>query len=173
VTGGFMFGPLAAFTLAAVTALVEMITLSQTSVWGMLMNLISSASFAVPAAVIYKYRRSLPGAVVGLVSGIVIVVPVMLLWNYIMVPIYAGWPRAAVAEMLIPVFLPFNLIKYGLNAALALMVYKPIVTALMASGLYRPDSQKAKGRINLGVMLAAAFVVISLVLVILVLQGIL
>ena len=54
---------------------------------------------------------------------------IMLLWNYLITPVYMGYPREAVAELLIPVFLPFNLMKGGLNAAFAMILYKPVVTA--------------------------------------------
>ena len=55
---------------------------------------------------------------------------VMLLWNYLIAPIYMGYPREAVVELLIPAFLPFNLIKGGLNAAITMIIYKPVVKAL-------------------------------------------
>ena len=37
-----------------------------------------------------------------------------------------GYPREAVAELLIPAFLPFNLLKGGLNAAITMLIYKPV-----------------------------------------------
>jgi len=167
VIGGFMYGPLAAFTLAVITALVEMVTVSETGFWGMLMNVVSSSAFAVPAAAIYKFRRTLPGAVIALVVGVSLVVPVMLLMNYLIVPIFMPFvERADVVGMLIPIFLPFNAIKYALNASVVFIVYKPIVTALMASGLYRPLSEGKPGRIHVGVMLTAAAILAGLLLVI-------
>jgi riboflavin transporter FmnP len=54
----------------------------------------------------------------------------MILWNYLITPMYMGVPREAVVEMLVPVFLPFNLIKGGANAALTLLLYKPVIYAL-------------------------------------------
>ena len=42
---------------------------------------------------------------------------VMLLWNYLIALIYMGYPREAVVQLLLPAFLPFNLLKGGLNAA--------------------------------------------------------
>ena len=54
---------------------------------------------------------------------------VMLCWNYFIAPIYMGYPREAVAELLISAFLPFNLIKGGLNAGIAMILYKPAVSA--------------------------------------------
>ena len=41
-----------------------------------------------------------------------------------------GYPREAVAELLIPVFLPFNLLKGGLNTGITLVLYKPVVSTL-------------------------------------------
>ena len=174
VISGFMFGPFAVVMLAAVTALVEMVTISESGIWGFLMNFLSSSAFAMPAAFIYKKYRTLMGAVVGLLVGIAGVIPVMLLWNYIMVPIYTGMPREVVATWLVPIFLPFNAIKYGLNAAIAMLVYKPIVVALTAAGLYRVKSEnKEPTRLYLGVVVIALFIILSLALVILILQGVL
>lgn len=62
----------------------------------------------------------------------------MLLWNYLITPIYMGMPRAAVADLLVPVFLPFNLSKYALNAAITMLIYKPVVTALQQGPSDRP-----------------------------------
>jgi riboflavin transporter FmnP len=166
VMSGFMFGPVAAFILAGITALVEMVTVSETGPWGMLMNWVSSAAFAVPAAFVYKIRRTLPGAVIGLAAGVFVVVPVMLLWNYLVVPLYMGWPRAMVAELLVPVFLPFNAIKYSLNAAIALIVYKPVVTALTSAGLFRLPSEGKKGKVHLSVLITAIVLAVGLALLI-------
>lgn len=171
VIGGFMFGPLAAVTLAAISALVEMVTVSETGWWGFLMNFISSVAFAVPAAVIYKFRRTLAGAVAGLAVGLVVVVPTMLLMNFLVVPLFMPFvTRSAVVGMLLPVFLPFNAIKYGLNAAIALMVYKPIVSALAAAGLFRPVRGNTPHKIYVSVLLVAAFIVIGLALTIIIMQ---
>ena len=63
----------------------------------------------------------------------------MLLWNYWIAPIYMGYPREAVAALLLPAFLPFNLIKGGLNAAITLVLYKPVVTALKRSRLIETE----------------------------------
>ena len=50
-------------------------------------------------------------------------VGVMLLWNYLITPLYmVGTTRSMVAAMLPTVFLPFNLVKGGLNMALILLI---------------------------------------------------
>ena len=135
IIGGFIFGPFAAFMISLVVSIIEMLTVSETGPIGAIMNLLSTCSFACLASVIYKKKHSIKGAVVGLVSGIALMVVVMLAWNYLLTPIYMGYPREAVAAMLLPVFLPFNLIKGGLNAGITLLIYKPVVMTLRKAGL--------------------------------------
>ena len=97
----------------------------------------------------------------------------MLLWNYIITPFYMGVPRETVAGMLLPVFLPFNLVKGGLNAALTLLLYKPIVSALRSAHLAEPSvSGKSKGSFSVGFTLFSLAVLITFVLLLLVLIGV-
>ena len=79
--GGLLYGPLSALVICVVTALLEMVSISDTGLIGALMNLISSASFACTVSFIYKKHRTMGGAVVGLLLGSVMMVGVMLLWN--------------------------------------------------------------------------------------------
>lgn len=108
----------------------------------------------------------------GLVCGVVCMVCVMLLWNYIMTPIYIKMPRDAVAALLPTVFLPFNLIKGGLNAGITMLLYKSAVTGLRKSNLIPPVKTGEKHGINKGVMIAALATIITCVLFILVLKGV-
>lgn len=132
---GMILGPSAACLAALAVSLAELLTLSENGILGFLMNVISSCSFACAASFVYKKRRTFWGAAAGLLCGWGCMVPTMLLWNYLIAPIYMGLPRQAVAELLLPAFLPFNLIKGGLNAAGTLLLYKPVLTALERSRL--------------------------------------
>lgn len=91
----------------------------------------------------------------------------MMVWNYIIAPIYMGYPREAIVELLLPAFLPFNLIKGGLNAAITMLLYKPIVTALRRSNLIESNNNPEKMKLNIGVVLAAMLMIITCVLLIL------
>lgn len=73
-------------------------------------SIIAMGGFACTAAFIYRKKPKLSGAVIGLLCGWGCMVLVMLLWNYLMAPIYMGYPQEAVAALLMPAFLPFNLI---------------------------------------------------------------
>lgn len=170
VIGGFIMGPLASVIIAAVTALVEMFTISETGIIGCVMNLLSSTCYACTAALVYKYRRTLSGALGGLVLGSAAMVAVMLLWNWLITPLYMGVDRNAVVGMLVPVFLPFNALKALLNSALVLCLYKPLITALRKTRLVSPPSSR-EGGFKIGVYIFAAAVLATGVLLLLVLQG--
>ena len=171
--GGFLLGPLASAALSVGVSFVEMFTVSDTGIIGFVMNVLSSCSFACTAAVIYKKKHTLKGAVIGLISGCAVMVGVMLLWNYFITPLYMGYPREAVAELLLPAFLPFNLLKGGLNAGFTILLYKPVATALRKAHL-APESlgggQESKGG-RVGILLAAGVLLITCILLVLVMQG--
>lgn len=131
------------------------------------MNIISSCSFACTAAFIYKKKHKLSGAILGLFCGFSCQVVVMMLWNYLIAPIYMGYPREAIVELLLPAFLPFNLIKGGLNAAITMLLYKPVVVALRRSNLIESKQYSNKLQINIGVLLVALLIIITCVLLIL------
>ncbi len=173
VIGGFIYGPVAAFIISAVVSLVEMLTVSSTGPIGFLMNVVSTCSFAVPAALVYKKARSMKGAIWSLVTGVLVMAAMMCLWNYIVTPIYQGVPRAVVAGMLPTLFLPFNLVKGAINAGLTLLLYKPVVTALRKAGLVEASSGGSHGKANTGVIILGAALVITGVLLILVLLDVL
>lgn len=103
---------------------------SDTGPIGFIMNVLATASFCCTASFVYKKIHTKKGAIVGLTLGVIMLTAVMLLWNYLITPIYQGLPRETVAAMLPTVFLPFNVVKGGLNMALILVLYKPVVTAL-------------------------------------------
>ena len=172
VIGGFIFGPITSFAVTVIVSVVQMLTVSGTGILGCIMNIISSCSFACTAAFIYKRKHKLSGAILGLFCGWVCQVAVMMLWNYLIAPIYMGYPREAIVELLIPAFLPFNLIKGGLNAAVTMLIYKPVVTALRRSNLVESKQDPDKMRINIGVLLVALIMVITCVLLILSFNGI-
>lgn len=167
VIGGFIFGPLTAFTVTVIVSIVQMFTISGTGIWGCIMNIVSSCSFACTAAFIYKKKHSLSGAILALFCGWSCQVGIMMVWNYIIAPIYMGYPREAIVELLLPAFLPFNLIKGGLNAAITMLLYKPIVTALRRSNLIEYNNNPEKMKLNIGVVLAAMLMIITCVLLIL------
>lgn len=169
--GAFLFGPVEAFLVSLVVSLLEMVSISDTGIIGAVMNLLSTCSFACVAALIYRKKHTLGGALLGLGAGSIAMVIVMLLWNWLITPLYMGVPRSAVEGMLLPYFLPFNLLKAGLNSALTMALYKPLVTALRRTGLVE-KSAPAKGGSKLGMYLLAAALLATCILGVLALRNI-
>ena len=161
VIAGFIYGPLPAAAIVIIDSLLEMITISTTGPWGFLMNVIASLSFVLPAVLIYKRRRTIKGAIIGLASSVILTVVMMMLWNLIVTPIYTGAPRAVIAGMLLTVFLPFNLLKCVINALFAILLYKPVSRALRAAKVLEepssaPGKQKMLVPVIAGILLVAA-----------------
>ncbi len=76
--------------------------------------------------------------------------------------------------MLIPVFLPFNMLKAGLNAAMTILLYKPIVVGLRRTGFLPPSTAAggAKRSVNTGALLFGILLLATSVLLLLVFMGI-
>lgn len=179
VIAGFIYGPATSALISLLVSFIEMITISTTGPYGLLMNITSTIAFAVPAAWLYKKQHSQKGAVMGLIFGVIMMAIVMVMWNYIITPYYmtpTGGDVAATREMvkgmLLTVFLPFNLVKGGINAAITLLIYKPIVGALRKAQLVEPSSGGTKGKFSIGFTLVALGVLLTFVLLLLVMMGI-
>ena len=173
--GGFVYGPIAALMMIVIVCVLEMVTVSHTDIIGCIMNIVATASFVCTACAIYKRKHTMKGAIVGLASAVVVLVVVMLAWNYFLTPIYQKIPREAVAAMLPTVFLPFNAVKGGLNMTATLLIYKPVVDALRRAKLIPESTSQAapvQGKKHLGMTLVILFVFVSCVLFALSLQGI-
>lgn len=170
--GGLIWGPMTSCIVSVIVATIEMITVSDTGILGCIMNIVQTVSFACTASAIYKKKRTISGAVIGLFVGCVTTVSVMMLWNYLITPLYMGYPREAVIELLLPAFLPFNLLKSVLNAAITFLLYKPVITALRKSGYVAMSEKENSKQKRNGLILLAVMIIITCVLIILSMNGI-
>ena len=147
--GALYLGPLAGLAMAAVTSLLEMVTISQTGIDGMIMNFIGSATYTVVASLIYTYRKSLKNAVLGLLSATLSM---------------TGVPVEAVIAMIPTLLLPFNLLKGVLNSALVMLLYKPVTTAMRTTRLAVGEVHKGTNK-NTIIVTAVSLAVIAAALV--------
>lgn len=168
VIAAFLTGPLSGLIISLLVSLVEMITVSDTGYIGCIMNIISSCAFVCPAALVYKKNKTQKGAVLGLLLGVVMVTVAMVLWNYLITPLYMNTSREAVAGMLLPIFVPFNLLKASINMAITLILYKPIVRVLRRTGLVEPSEKKGTvGKKNVGLILGIVILVLCVACILL------
>ena len=170
--GGLIYGPLSACLISVVVSLIEMVTISDTGFIGLIMNILSTCSFACTTAYIYKKKRTLSGAVIGLLAGALAMTAVMILWNYLITPLYMNTTRAQITGMLLPMFLPFNLLKAGLNAGFTFILYRPVIKALRKAGYVSASSNATKKKSSFGFLLVACLIIITCILLIMSWRGI-
>lgn len=165
--GAMFFGPLAGISMAAVVAILEFISISDTGVYGLIMNFLSSAVFASVAPLIYKHRRKLSGAVMGLILSVLATVGVMMVANLLITPYYMGVSLEMVKGLIPTLLLPFNLTKSVLNASLVLLLYKPVTTAIKATKLVKTsDTAKPKSTTNSILTVAVSLIITILCFVV-------
>ena len=85
---------------------------------------------------------------------------------------FMGVSRDVVVGMLVPVILPFNLLKAGMNTALTMLLYQAVVTVLRKAHLL-PRSEQAvhRRRFSVGVVIAAFLCTVTLLLIALIWGG--
>ena len=140
VIGGFLYGTFAGLLVSVITTLLQFFLISEDGIIGFMMNLISTASFVCIVSSIYRLTRTRKGLVIGVISGGLVMAAVMVMWNYIVTPAYMGISRETIKPMLWSIFLPFNLLKGGINAVIILLYFKPLMSAL--SGFIDTKGQK-------------------------------
>lgn len=92
----------------------------------------------IPLIAFLKYE---PKDIIIIIGGLVfgpvftILLAVMVLWNYFLAPVFLGFTREVVVKMLVPVIIPFNLIKGAINSGFILALYQPITSLLLKSNV--------------------------------------
>lgn len=156
-----MLGPVPGIMISTVVSLIEMVTISSTGMIGCVMNILATVSFIAPPALLYKKKRTLGSAVLGLLWGTALMTAVMIFWNYLLTPLYMHVPRADVVKLLLPIILPFNLLKGFLNTGLTILLYKPLVVGLRKANLAPVGPAMEKLSMRKSALTALAFVVIG------------
>ena len=125
---GILYGTTAVFMTSVVVAFLQALLISQYGWIGFVMNIMSSVAFAFPVAKLcdnhYCINRRL---ITGLLIGCLGMTITMVLWNYILTPIFLGIYRDSIAKMLVSIVIPFNLIKSVLNSILFLIIIKILI----------------------------------------------
>lgn len=145
LVGCFVMGPLAGAVIEFVKILLNLlINGTATAGVGEIANFIIGCAFCVPAGIIYKRNRTRKGAIIGMVTGTLIMTVMGCFINaFILLPVYAkafGMPIEALVEMgtavnanitslstfVIFAVAPFNLLKGILVSLIVFLIYKKI-----------------------------------------------
>lgn len=90
------------------------------------MHFVATGTMVTVAGIIYKRIHTFRGAIIALVVSSIAMTLVMIPLNLIFTTKFMNVPVDVVKTMLVPVIIPFNLIKAILNSALTVFVYKPV-----------------------------------------------
>lgn len=138
MVAGFAYGPAGGIAVGIITAIIHGLLMADFT--GALMNIMVVVCFVLPAALIYKKMHTFTGAIIGLVFSIIAGVIGAIIGNLLLTPSWLGVPFDAVVALIIPVLIPFNIIKGLINAVLTLIIYKSI------SNIITPKKDQVKGR---------------------------
>jgi riboflavin transporter FmnP len=119
---GLVFGPLTGVVVAVLPWVIRLFL----NPWGALMGMICSVALTLPAALVYKRFHTFKGAVAGLLFSAVVTLAAVIGANLVITPLYSGMAVADVAALIMPVLVPFNLIKIAIDFAGTLALYKPV-----------------------------------------------
>ena len=137
-----LYGPISGVCCTVVVAFLESVTIGDTGIYGLIMDILSSCAFLIPCGIVYKYKRTFSGAIIAAICSVISVVIVMGFANIFITPFYMGVKSADVIAMLPTVLLPFNLSKGLMNAAVMLLIYKPLTNILRKTRLLPPAEKK-------------------------------
>ena len=140
---GFAYGPLSAFFVILIKTIIKL-PITNTMFVGELADLLYSAAFVVPAAIIYKRHRKFKGALVSLgIASIIQVLVASIFTAFVMLDFYVfmmpGLSLEGILKMcqainpnitslgwtfVFMVGMPFNLFKDALVVVITIILYK-------------------------------------------------
>lgn len=125
--GTFLYGPWWGLLMTVVVSVIQGTTVSAASGWiGIVMHILSTGAFCVVAGLIYRRNKTIKTAIIALVSGALVLTVVMTGCNMVFMPLFLGRQLQEVIDLLVPVVIPFNLIKAAINSTVTFLVYKSV-----------------------------------------------
>lgn len=125
----FIFGPWAGLVVTFIVSLIQSLILGDFP-YGFLMHFLATGIMVLVSGLIYRRKKTTKNSIVSVVFGIIAWVLAMILANLVITPYYMGAPIQAVAAMIIPIIIPFNLIKSVINCTITLLLFKRLQSLL-------------------------------------------
>lgn len=168
LTYGFPYGVASAF----IVAFIEFLTVSETGIYGFIMNFLASGTFALVCGLIYKYKRTFSGAILSLVVAALSVNIVMITANIFITPHYMGVDTEAVISLILPLLLPFNFSKTVINSAATLLLYKPLTSALKRYNILSGETGKTGFKSVMVAVVSVLIIILTVLYITLKLNGV-
>ncbi len=145
LVGSFALGPLAGALMELIKNLINLLLDGTTTAFvGEFANFVTGCAFVLPAALIYKHKKTLKNAIIGMTAGTICLVFVGALMNYfVLVPAFSKLyelPLETIVSMgttvnasivdlktlIIFAVMPFNFLKSIACSAATLLLYKRV-----------------------------------------------
>lgn len=159
--GTFSMGPVAGIIIEFVKILVKLL-IKGTSTGGVgeLANFLIGCAFIVPAGIIYKYKKTRFGAILGMIAGTLIMAATGIFLNaYVLVPMYSSFMPIneiiAMGQAIVPFISdtltfclycvgPFNIIKGVIISVIVFIIYKPLSRLISSiDSMFSKKAQKS------------------------------
>ena len=122
--GTIIYGPVAGLIITIVASFIQGMTVSAGSgIIGIVMHIVATGCCALTVGTIYNRSKTRKTAGIALAIGAVVMTVAMVIMNLILTPLFMGAPIETVMAMLVPIIIPFNLIKAGINCAFTFALY--------------------------------------------------
>ncbi len=123
----FVLGPIPGLIVLFVASLIQAFLLGGNGIIGLIMHFFASGALVVAASLIYRrFGQTTVSLIIGLIVGSLCMTALMIPLNLIFTPLLFGVGREVVMGLLLPILIPFNLIKAGLNSVIFFLIFKSI-----------------------------------------------
>lgn len=124
MVGAMMVGPWHGLLILGVICLVQMVTPNSSGFYGLLMHFLASGVLVFIPAFVWKRRQSQKSLVAALLVSVLLMTALMIPLNLLVTPLFLGVGIDEVMKMIVPILLPFNLVKGLLNAVATYLIYR-------------------------------------------------
>lgn len=102
------------------------------NVYGHIMAILANVALVIPAALIARRMSGARGLGLGMLVGAVISLAACILGNIVITPLYTAVSVEDVIAMIVPILLPFNLLKIVINCVVTALIQKPVSQVVSA-----------------------------------------
>jgi len=125
--GAILLGPIPGFVLLVMVSVFQWLFLNPEGTWvGCVMHILASGMLVLPIGLVTRKWKSTKPMLISFAVGLLLMITATIPLNLFFTVRFYGAPFEAVKNMMLPVIIPFNAIKGGLNLILTFLVIFPI-----------------------------------------------
>ena len=122
IIGTFLMGPVCGLIITVIVSILQGIIFSSSSgIIGIIMHIFATGFYVIAIGLVSKIKIR-QSRIAAVVIGTLVMTAAMVVWNMIFTPIFMNQPFEVVKGMILPIIVPFNLMKAGINGVLALII---------------------------------------------------